>query len=415
MWKIITPLLVCLNVLSGFQHSLASEISWEPFQKFAYFSPENRESHQLLNSMLTGFRQIGIPEQLQEEMARDFYSRLESRDTLRPYVNNDWVLLGINTRWVSTDPDSRNPLLKCPAEKPTQCQVLATFPNREVVDPIFYSNGTLIIERETFEPDVFNTGTKDFLISRDDGKIWQSIETPIPCKKIGYWCELRFQDAERFVLLSTHLKKDNSGFDTLVVHTSHDAGKSWGQPPQRWYGVDAPSKVALHASTLMASPSKQETTVSFLKLELGTHKKSMFTTDISSVRWATRDTLLHAHRDHFLGMLNKEPEMSSDYSLFRIATDGTKTAQIWNSNGHRVQDLLVSDKAIVIRTWNQDAMVPSVGKFREFLHFSLDSGSSWVSQDIPHEMLGGLIKLSGTSVWIFLPSGIQTLNLGTSH
>lgn len=413
MRKIITHIFVWLSVLASINHSQAAEISWLPFQKLTYFSPENHASHQQLNTLLVGIRQLGFPEHLQEEMIRDFYKQLNSRDTLRPYVDDDFVLLGINTRWVSIESSSQNPLLKCPAEKPNQCQILATFPNNEVPNPIFYSNGTVVIERETFNDGVLNSGVNDFLISRDNGKTWQSFETPVPCKKTGYWCDLLPQDAQRFILLSTNLNDDNSGFDDLDVYTSHDGGKYWKRVAQKWSDVNAPSKVALHVSTLLAPFGTQKATTDFATLELNTQKKSVIKTDISATRWSSTDSRLLPHRNHYLAMLEQHPLFSGNFTLFRITPESTRTIQLWNSGGHRVKDLLISETAIVIRTWNPNVMVPSVGKFHETLHYSLDSGSTWLTVDIPYTMLDSLIKLSGKRVWMFLPSGIQSLNLGS--
>lgn len=414
MRKIITSVLILLSVLTSLSHGQAAEPSWVPFQKLTYFSPENRALHQQLNTQIAVFRQLGFPEHLQEEMARDFYIKLGSRDTLRPYVSDDWVLLGINTRWVSIEPSSQNPLLKCIVAKPKECLVLATFPNNEVANPIFYSSGTVVIERETFERDVLNTGAKDFLISRDDGKTWQPFETPVPCKKLGYWCDLHFQDAQRFVLLSTNLKDDYSGFDNLDAHTSHDGGTSWERAIQKWPDVNTLSNVSLHTSTLLAPFGTQKATADFGTLNLSTKNKSVIKTDISTAQWSSTDSRLLPYQNRYLAMLEQHPLFSGHFALFRISSESTKTMQLWNSGGQRVKDLLVSESAIVIRTWNPDVMVPSVGRFHETLHYSLDSGSTWISQDIPYTMLDSQIKLSNRRVWMFLPSGIQSFNLGSA-
>jgi hypothetical protein len=274
----------------------------------------------------------------------------------------------------------------------------------QVLQPLLVSDQTIIAQRDNFTPDNLNPGPSDFVSSNDKGKSWARMNSPVSCADLGTRCRLIPQTASRYFLMSSQLSNDDSWTD-MAIHFTTDAGQSWTLLTEKWKGIHNPNAVSFADDTFVSLQRESGEFVTLSRLKPLDNKIEELKTSIRTTEWNPRsDGKVLDFKGEYLVRLNAADGSirPNRFGVFLVPANGDSAPSklIWQANGVVIGDILSSEGVIAIRTWNHRFRV-APGKFAEQIHYSLDGGKTWKIDDVPPDLLGGVMRLANRKVWLF--------------
>jgi hypothetical protein len=409
--------LAMLFLLLIFSPTTNAQVSPQQFARLPYFTPESTTcTNDVLAFLKTSLKGRNLNAEQWQKVSDAVYAKLSARDVLRPFVDGGNVLMGTNMRWISIAPDCHNALLYCSAERADSCAELATFPNDQVLAPLFFSQDVVIAEREVFPNDVLNGGKTDFVMSDDKGRNWRKVNVPVACGARGWWCRLLVHSARQYTLIASKIAEDKPAlFEDVAIHTTLDGGNSWELSTAQWHGMNSPAAIEVSNGRAIGLPKEQGEVIAISRHSLANGADDTITTSIPAAQWDTRfDSSVFDIQGNYLLRINaRMPGLDKNVGVFLVAQDqATPSGKlVWQSAGMAINFMQASASALVIRTWDSKSMLVARGVFREKLNYSLDGGQTWKVWDIPEALLGATLCLSGNELWWFLPAEIHHVNL----
>lgn len=406
----------------GIENHARAEPTWTLFTQFPYFTAKNLNCEdQELKVLLPIFQSKGLPDVEIQRIFAVANSRLQSRDVLHPLVTGNDILIGTNLRWRGVSNECRNHLLHCKGSRTDSCEEIATFPNDQVLTPIFFNGNTIIANRTTYQADVLNFGSEDYLASSDLGKNWKKIDTPIPCSGpgSGYSCTLIPRTAQTYTLLSSKFNQQASGsFSNFTIHSTNNGGKTWRVLTPSWKEIKNHFYVSAQDGSLLALPEADTDYLSISVRNVDTGSIDSIRTRIPSAEWTSGNNsnsrVLAYHNKYLVPVVGKWTESSpQDFGIFfvdKLLPEGS-AKPVWTSLGMHVADVKISDGLVVVRTWNPKSMSHNKVHFNESIHYTTDEGVHWHAFDVPDDLLDSTMELSKNRIWMFSPFSIHYSDL----
>lgn len=402
----------------GIENHARSEPTWTLFTQIPYFTAKNLNCEdQTLKVLLPIFQSKGLPDAEIQRIFAVENSRLQSRDVLHPLVTGNDILIGTNLRWRGVSNECRNHLLHCKGSRTDSCEEIATFPNDQVLTPIFLNGNTIIANRTTYPSDVLNAGSEDYLASSDLGKNWKKIETPIPCgaPKSGYTCTLIPRTAHIYTLLSSRLNQQGSEFQNLTIHSTDNGGKSWRVLTPPWSEIKHHYYVSAQDGSLLALSEADTDYFSISVRNVDTGSIDSIRTRIPSAEWTSGYSRVLAYHNKYLVQAEGKwtestPQDSGIFFVDKLLPEGS-AKPVWTSLRMGVKDVKISDGLVVVRTWNPKSMSRNKINFNESIHYTTDEGVHWHAFDVPEDLLDSTMELSKNRIWMFSPFRIHYSDL----
>ncbi len=203
--------------------------------------------------------------------------------------------------------------------------------------------------------------------------------------------------------MSTKLINDE--WTDMAIHATTDGGKSWTLLTEKWKGIHDPGAVAYAADTFVSLQKESAEFVSLSRLRPLDNKVEELKTMISTRAWSPSSGGQVLDFDGgYLVLLDATDGTipANHHGIFFVPSSGDSAAAklIWQAQGLMIGDFQTSESVIAIRTWNPRSLVAR-GKFAEQIHTSLDGGRTWKVDDVPVELLGGVMRLASRKVWLF--------------
>lgn len=402
---------VCLLVSSSLR--AGEPDSWKSAYQFPHFSPTYAGCDNLaLAQMKQLFQARGLPASAWTEMAKSFFDDASPKELVRPFVQGDSALIGLNMRRLGNTLCS-DPVLICQSKDKGTCAEMSAVATQHVLQPLWADAQSIIAERDNFAPGDLNPGQSDFVLSHDKGKSWGRINTPVSCGQLGTWCRLIPQNASSYFLLSTQLADD--AFADIAIHGTTDGGKSWKLLMEKWKGISDPGAVSYAADAFVSVQAESAEFVTLSRFNPAENKAGQLATDISTRAWSPRfDAQVLAVEGGYLVRLNAASDKVTPdhFGIFLVPSAGQAAASrlIWEVKGVMIGDVQSSEGVIAIRTWNPKSMITG-RRFAEQIHYSLDGGTTWQIRDVPAELLGGVMRLAGRKIWLFTAGAVNYLEL----
>jgi hypothetical protein len=377
---------------------------WKQAYQFPHLTQEYKGCENLtLVQMKKLFQARGIPDSAFAESVKSFYSDGRASELVRPFVQGESVLIGLNMRWLGNRL-CPNPVLACQSIDKATCSEMSSVATDQVLQPLLVSDQTIIAQRDNFTPDNLNPGPSDFVSSNDKGKSWARMNSPVSCADLGTRCRLIPQTASRYFLMSSQLSNDDSWTD-MAIHFTTDAGKSWTLLTEKWKGIHNPNAVSFADDTFVSLQRESGEFVTLSRLKPLDNKIEELKTSIRTTEWNPRsDGKVLDFKGEYLVRLNAADGSirPNRFGVFLVPANGDSAPSklIWQANGVVIGDILSSEGVIAIRTWNHRFRV-APGKFAEQIHYSLDGGKTWKIDDVPPDLLGGVMRLANRKVWLF--------------
>lgn len=402
----------------GIENHARAEQKWTLVTQIPYFTAKNLNCEdQTQKDLLPILQSKGLPE---AEIQRFFAvenRRLNSRDVLNPFVTGNDILIGTNLRWRGVSNECRNHLLHCAASRTDSCEEIATFPNDQVLTPIFFNGNTIIANRTTYTLGSVNVGSEDYLASSDRGKSWKKINIPVQCSgpKSRYTCTLIPRTANTYTLLSSKLNEQGSEFLNLAIHSTDNGGKSWRVLTPPWSEIKNQYAVSAKDGRLLALPEAVTDYFSISVRNVDTGTIDSIETRVPAAEWTDRNNMVFAYQDKYLVQANGKwtESMPQDVGIFfvdKLLPDGS-AKPVWTLHGMHVKDIKISDGLVVVRTWNPKSMSKNKINFDESIHYTTNEGVQWQVFDVPDDLLGSTMELSKNRIWMFSPFSIHYSDL----
>ncbi|WP_028104413.1 hypothetical protein [Pseudoduganella violaceinigra] len=388
--------------------------AWKAAYTFPHFTAEYAACGNFaLNEMKKLLQEQGVPASEWAGILASYHKDLRAREVIRPFVNGESLLIGLNMRWLATGPACQNPVLSCQDIDKGVCAEVAHVPNDRVVAPFFANEQIIIAESDKFRPSNLNPDHAGFVFSKDKGKSWAKLNTPVSCDELGGLCRLIPQTASRFILASSKLAHDK--WTDVAIHATSDGGQSWSLLTGEWAGIQDINGISAEGDTIVGLPNQPGEFVVLSRFRPGDKKTEEFKTTIRTDAWNPRyDARILNFGAGYLVRLNAVDGSipPRNFGLFFVSSlgDATPAKLIWQSNGVSIGALQTSQTVIAIQTWDPKSRIVH-GNFAEQIHYSLDAGKTWKVQDVPLELRGALMRLGERKVWLFTPTAVKYLDL----
>ncbi len=387
--------------------------SWKRAYQFPHLTQEYKGCENLaLVQMKKLFQAQGIPDSAFAASAKSFYSDGRASELVRPFVQGESVLIGLNMRRLGNRM-CPNPVLACQSIDKATCSEMSLVATGQVLQPLLLSDQTIIAQRDNFTSGNLNPGQPDFVTSNDKGKSWVTMNSPVSCADLGTWCRLIPQTASRYFLMSSRLSND--AWTDMAIHFTTDAGKSWTLSTEKWKGIHDPSAVSFADDTFVGLQPESGEFVTLSRLKPLDNKIEELKTSIRTTEWSPRfDGQVLDFKGEYLVRLNAADGSipPNRFGVFLVPANGDSAPSklIWQANGVAIGDILSSEGVIAIRTWDPRSLVAR-GKFAEQIHYSLDGGKTWKVDDVPTDLLGGVMRLANRKVWLFTSDAVKYRDL----
>jgi len=395
-------------------NSMANEAdAWTQAYQFPHFTREYAGCENVaLAQMKKLFEAQGLPASAYAEMSESYFAERSAHELVRPFVQGDSVLIGLNMRWLG-NPICRNPVLSCQPENKGNCSEISFVGTNEVLRPLLVNEQTIIAERDNFTPRNLNPGQPDFVSSSDKGKSWTRINSPVSCSDLGTRCMLFPKTALSYFLM--HTKLINDVWTDIAIHSTADGGKSWTLLTEKWKGMHDPSAVSFANDTFASLERGPGEFVTLSRLKPLENKFEELKTSISTGDWSPRyDGKVLEFEGGYLVRLNAANGAvpANHFGVFFVPSAGDPAAAklIWQVKGVAIRDFQSAEGVIAIRTWDPKSLVER-RKFAEQLHFSLDAGKTWKVYDVPPGLLGAEMRLANRKIWLFTPNVVKYRDL----
>jgi len=385
---------------------------WAQAYQFPHFT---REYAGCENVTLAQMKKLveaqGLPASAFATISESMYAERRAHELVRPFVQGNSVLIGLNMRWLG-NPICRNPVLSCQPENKGTCSEISFVATSEVLRPLLVIEQTIIAERDNFTPGNLNPGPSDFVSSSDKGKSWTRINSPVSCSDLGTWCRLIPKSASSYFLMSTKLTNDV--WTDMAIHATTDGGKSWALLTEKWEGMHDPSAVSFANDAFVSLEREPGEIVTLSRLKPLENKFEELKTGISTRDWSPRyDGKVLEFEGGYLVRLNAANDAipPNHFGIFFVpsAANPASAKLIWQASGVMISDFESSDGVIAIRTWDAKSLIGR--SFAEQIHFSLDAGKTWKVYDVPVDLLGAEMRLANRKVWLFTPNVVKYRDL----
>ena len=408
-----TVLFLLLSI--GVQNHAHAEFPWTLFAKNSYFSEENRScKNKILETLGPVLRSRGVSDtEIQNIVNRE----VRSRDVLHPMITGSNILIGTNLRWRNVSTECRNNLLHCDGNQENSCKEITSFPNEQVLTPIFLNDSNIIAKRTTYPPEVLNIGRDDYLVSSDFGKTWKKIETPIQCdaRQSEVECTLIPQTKNTYILLSSNLNKQVSEFQNFTIHSTDNGGESWRELTPPWSEIKDHFHVSAADGNLQAIAEGDAEYFSISLRNIGTGNNISIETKIPNSEWNSKYSMVFSYRDKYLVKAQKKWETNEPQEIGVFFVDKLlphrSAKPVWTSLGMDVSDVKIFDDLVVVRTWNSKSLSSNKRNFNESIHYTVDEGINWSVLDVPDDLLGSTMEISKNRIWMFSPFSVQYIDL----
>jgi hypothetical protein len=354
-----------------------------------------------------------IPASVSASIKKSMFTDMDARDVVRPMVQGQSVLIGLNLRGLGNRLCS-NPVLTCASTGQGTCSEISRVAHNQVLQPLLVDEQTLVAQRDIFTGDNLNRGKSDFVFSRDKGKSWEQINTPVPCADPLMWCRLVPQTASGYFLMSTQVSLDPRD---IAIHVTTDAGKSWTLLTEKWQGIDDVTAVSVVDDTFVGLLREPGEFVTLSRLTPRDKKIVELKTNISTQAWSPlyEGQVLDFEGGYLvrLNAANGAVPANRFGIVFVPAPSYPGPARlIWEAdlNGGGIGDFQASDGVIAIRT-RGPSLLDGGRKFAEKIHYSLDGGQTWKIAAVPAELLGAVMLLANRKLWLFTPDAVKYQDL----
>ncbi len=410
-WRVLFVLLAI-----GVSNASKAQQTWNLFADIPHMTSKNSTcENTLLKALRPELLSRGFSEESLEKIGQDMESKLKSDDLLRPLIAGNDILIGTNLRWRSVSENCRNYLLHCKVDRPDGCKEIATLPNNQVLTPRFFNGNSIIADRSTFVNDALNSGSVDYVASDDLGKSWRKIDIPVPCSSTGYNCTLLPRTAQIYMLLSSKINQDATAFQDFAVHTTANAGLSWRIQAPAWSEIKHHFYVSAQNENLIAIPEVNKGYFSISQRNTDTDSTEITQTKVSVSEWESSYSRVFGYRNKYLVLAQGKMDASKqkNVGIFFIDKSQQQSSEkpAWTSQGKNVKDIKISDRLVVVRTWDSNSMSKNKRNFNESIHYTTDDGIHWHTFEVSDELLGNTIEVSENRIWMLTPSSILYIDV----
>lgn len=413
--KILCAGIAALCVLVSSSSMAGQADLWKQAYQFPHLTQEYKGCENLtLVRMKKLFQARGIPDSAFAASVKSFYSDGRASELVRPFVQGESVLIGLNMRWLGNRL-CPNPVLACQSSDKGTCSEMSFVAPSEVLQPLLVSDQTIIARRDNFTSENLNPDPADFVFSNDKGKSWARVNSPVSCADLGTLCRLIPQTVSRYFLMSSRVSDDSWTWTDMAIHFTTDAGKSWTLLTEKWQGIHDSSAVSFADDTFVSVRPESGEFVTLSRLKPLDNKIEELKTSIRTTDWNPRsDGKVLDFKGDYLVRLNAADGSipARRFGVFLVPANGDSAPSklIWQANGVEIGDILSSEGVIAIRTWTPRSRV-APGKFAEQIHYSLDGGKTWKIDDVPADLLGGVMRLANRKVWLFTSNAVKYRDL----